>query len=80
MANRIEHCRLEGADRRFGYEFGVEGVLNTDEAIALTGYTRSWLDKLHEQGKVRKRRRAGGVGRIEWCKRSLLNYTAPVEL
>lgn len=69
--------RLNGADRRWGYEFGCDGRLTSAEAMSLTGYSRTHLYWLWNNGKVRM---AKSGGRCQWCKRSLVEYTKPVEV
>lgn len=70
--------RLEGNDRRFGYEFGVDGVVTLKEAAALLGVTIRTVRLYCQRGQLRRGNQAGR-GRVI-CKRSIEALRKPVEL
>ena len=60
--------KLEGADRTWGFAFGVDGVVSIREACRLMSIGRSTLYQLFEQEKLRR----GNIGRkVVVCRRSI---------
>ena len=72
----------EGADAKFGYRFGIDGLVSLEEACRfLGGINRDTLNKYAAQGLIRKGKRSGlRYGRVVICKRSLEEYASSLEL
>ena len=66
------------ADRKWGYEFGVDGLMSTDEAQAwLGGISRRTLGRIMSEGSIR---RGVGRGKVVLCRRSVIEYAKSLEL
>ena len=65
------------ADRKFGYRFGVDGLMAQEEAIEFLGNpSLSTIDRRVEEGKLR---RGKDKGRVVLCRRSVVEYVASCE-
>ncbi len=65
------------ADRKWGYRFGVDGIVSCNDAREmLGGLSRSVLDKRAAQGLVRRGKEGG---RTVFCIRSLKMYLNSIE-
>ena len=67
---------LSPADKHYGYELGCDGTLDREEAIAFLKVSRTSLWRLAQAGQIRKSK---VLGRVVYCRRSLLNYLKPNE-
>lgn len=70
---------LKGADKSFGYAFGCEGLVSTEEAMQILAVSRYTLDRRVADHSLRKGRHPGG-GRVAFCRRSIREYLARMEL
>lgn len=65
------------SDRKWGYRFGVEGIVSLEEAAAmLAGCSTRTVERRIEQGLIRPGKHGG---RLVICKQSLLDYIASLE-
>ena len=73
---------LQGADREFGYRFGVDGLMSLGEACEfLGGIDVQTLNRRVGEGLIRKGKSNGGrYGRILVCRRSVNEYIAGLEV
>jgi hypothetical protein len=66
------------ADERWGYPFGVDGLMGTDEACRfLGGCHRHTLDNIASEGNIRKGKSGN---RIVICRRSIEDYVSSIEV
>lgn len=69
-----------GADRKWGYPFGVEGCLPVEESCELTGgIHRETLKRKADAGLVRRGRHPSGRS-LAYCRRSISEYPAQMEI
>jgi hypothetical protein len=65
------------ADRKWGYRFGVDGIVKAKEAQTMLGnLSRSCLDKRAVEGKIRRGKEGG---RTVFCARSIRQYLQGLE-
>lgn len=64
------------ANREYGYQFGVDGVMTVPQAMAFLACSRSTVYRLIKDGKIR-RGKLGPAARI--CRRSIANYLDGIE-
>jgi hypothetical protein len=68
---------LTDADKKWGYRFGVDGIVNTaDAAILLGKRSVETVERRIAEGCFRSGK---DHGRLVICKRSLLDYIAGLE-
>lgn len=73
----VVDTQSSAADRKFGYRFGVDGIVNLDDALKmLAGCSRATLDRRCEEQKIRKGRDGN---RVVFCVRSLKDHIASLE-
>ena len=65
------------ADRQWGYKFGVDGLMNTEEARQwLGGVSRRTLGRRMAQGKIR---RGFNGHKVVLCRRSVIEHANSLE-
>jgi hypothetical protein len=76
MGNSME-TKLSGADKSWGFRFGVDGVVSVRDAIRHLSIGRTKLYELFDAGLLRR----GHVGtKVVICKRSMSEYLKTVEV
>lgn len=67
---------LSGKDQEYGYAFGCEGLVGYRTAYELLGgISRGTVNKLADQGHIRKGRTPGGRNaKVVFCRRSIREY------
>ncbi|TWU12880.1 hypothetical protein CA54_17060 [Symmachiella macrocystis] len=79
MATTTEN-KLTGADKEWGYRFGVNGLMSVDEACAfLGGIHGETLKRKSNDGLVRRGRHPNGRT-LAYCRRSVIEYIAQMEV
>lgn len=72
---------LTGADAEWGYRFGCDGVLGTAAACDFMSTSRWTLERLVDAGQIRKGKADNGPGgAVKFCRRSLKDYLATLEI
>jgi hypothetical protein len=69
---------LEGADKQWGFPFGVDGTMFVPDACEHLGISHDTLDRRVAAGKLRKGKHPGGKNVV--CIRSMNIYKASMEL
>lgn len=79
MPKVVKHDELKTpADEKWGYQFGVDGLLSAEDACNfLGGCHRHTLDNYAADGKIRKGKSGN---RIVICRRSLEEYVSNIEV
>lgn len=65
------------ADDSWGYKFGIDGLMNAEQASVFLSVSPRQLDRLAEQRKIRKGRMPSGVR--SFCKRSVTEFAQSLE-
>jgi len=79
MASKAPQQELNGADQRFGYKFGCDGLASVSEACELLGaISVDTLERLRNEGRIRIGKFPGRRTRVV-CRRSISEYTAGLE-
>jgi hypothetical protein len=74
IAANTQH--LSPADRKFGYEFGAEGVVSLKTACEMLDMHRGSVWRLYKAGLIR---RNNIRSKPKFCRRSILNYLKSTE-
>jgi hypothetical protein len=70
---------LNAADARWGYPFGIDGLLSFERTVEFLGeISRAGLERLVEESKVRKGRMKAG-GAVKFCARSVRSCACSLE-
>ena len=67
---------MSPAERKFGYPFGVDGVIGRKQAEQLLACHTATLYRLCQKGIVRRGRLGG---RARFCRRSITEYLRSIE-
>lgn len=69
------------AEQKFGYQFGIEGLMTLKQAAAHLSVSRTTLFDLVDKGRIRVGRSPGEAQqrRYRFCKRSILDYCKSLE-
>jgi excisionase family DNA binding protein len=74
--SHMNKTALTGADKTWGFLFGVDGLLTLDQAQGFLGVSQRTVYRLLDDGVLRR----GKVrGKVVICKRSVLEYLKTVE-
>jgi hypothetical protein len=77
MSLTVVNTDLNEADAKWGYRFGIDGVVSIEQAqSALANASRNSINRRIADGLLRTGK---DVGRVVICKRSLTNYIAGLE-
>lgn len=71
--------QLSGADKQWGFPFGCDGLMSRAASAQFLGVSTRTIDRLCDEGRLRKGRHPGGVG-IGICRRSITLYLEQMEI
>lgn len=80
-ATKPAQPKLSGADAKYGYAFGVEGLMSLQAAMDHLDIGRTALMRLVTKGTIRAGRGEGDAKqrRYRVCRRSVLDYCKTLE-
>jgi len=68
------------ADLKWGFEFGIEGVMTTKDVCGFLSTNRTTLSRLVDEGRLRKGKRGENIkSRSVYCRRSVREYVRSLE-
>jgi excisionase family DNA binding protein len=67
------------ADVRWGFAFGVDGILTMKETCAVLKTTRQTVWRLANDGRIRRENLNGPGTSVRFCKRSVERYVQSLE-
>ena len=75
----MNELKIKTADEQWGYPFGVDGVMDTDEARRYLGnVSLMTLKRLVDDGRLRQGRLPGGK-KLLFCRRTVQEFTQMLE-